>query len=541
MTEHKEHSDQCAHGCCGHEVPRVPVVRRVASLETRISGFSRRTFLMGLGTAALSQWALQSASARSRAHRSAGHAQSHSPAPRTKIVVKPVLTYSIHRRRPQTSWRSWGGVMTREDVDEEKQRIDAELEQMASAADFPLSILPVSAISSPREAAAIADGEFDVVLIFAAGGGGNLLERLVSPKRPSIIFLRHRSGPVYLWYEITHPRFLRKTVDEYGQPGIDVHDVVVDEYDDVLWRLRALCGLKNSWGERIVAIGDASGWGAGGRKAPQRARDIWHIEIIPVSYADLGKRIKAGHADAERVAQAETDAKSYLAKRGVKLETDKGFVERAFLLTSIFKDLMREANARAITVNHCMGTIMPISETTACLPLSLLNDEGWMAFCESDFVVIPSGILLHNITGLPAFLQDPTTPHHGIVTIAHCTAPRKMDGRRLEPVRIMTHFESDYGAAPKVEFRKGQIVTIIAPDFNAKRWMGFRGETLETPFMHICRSQVDVTIEGDWQRLLEQMGGFHWMLCYGDYRKELGYALRKAGIEWVDVSEGVTV
>ena len=44
-----------------------------------------------------------------------------------------------------------------------------------------------------------------------------------------------------------------------------------------------------------------------------------------------------------------------------------------------------------MTINGCMSTIMPISETTACLPLSTLNDDGYMAFCESDFVVIPGG------------------------------------------------------------------------------------------------------------------------------------------------------
>ncbi len=86
-------------------------------------------------------------------------------------------------------------------------------------------------------------------------------------------------------------------------------------------------------------------------------------------------------------------------------------------------------------------------------PPSLLNDAGYLAFCESDFVVITSGILLHYASGLPVFLNDPTYPHDGIVTLAHCTAPRKMDGRRAERAKILTHFESDYGAAPKVEMR----------------------------------------------------------------------------------------
>jgi hypothetical protein len=81
----------------------------------------------------------------------------------------------------------------------------------------------------------------------------------------------------------------------------------------------------------------------------------------------------------------------------VTLETPKPLVEKAFVLCEIFRELLAEAQTDAITVNNCMSTIMPVSETTACLPLTLLNDEGYLAFCESDFVAIPSGILLRYV------------------------------------------------------------------------------------------------------------------------------------------------
>jgi hypothetical protein len=29
------------------------------------------------------------------------------------------------------------------------------------------------------------------------------------------------------------------------------------------------------------------------------------------------------------------------------------------------------------------------------------------------------------------------------------------------------------------------------------------------------------------------MRGFHWMMGYGDYLKEVGYAMRKLKVEWV--------
>ncbi|MCX8037100.1 MAG: sugar isomerase [Candidatus Sumerlaeia bacterium] len=514
-------------GCCGHSVPRIPGLQWSGE-----GGVSRRSFFMGLGTTAIGAWALRPGSGRGT-ELSSGHVL----LPKKQLVVKPVLTYDISKRRPQTSWRNWGGIMTKEDVDKEVRVLTDQLAAMQKKAEFNPKILPVSTVANKTEAAAVRAESYDVLLLCASGAGVDTLEALCDPARPTIMFVRHLSGPVYLWYEIAHPRFLRKTVDEYGQPGMDPHDVVVDSFDAVLWRLRALHGLKNAMGQKIVCIGDAGGWAAGGKKAPQLTREKWHMELIPVGYPELGERIKAARADSKRTALAEAQAKAFLADRGVKLETERKYVVNAFLLTNVFKDLMAQHQTNAITVHHCMGTIMPISETTACLPLMLLNDEGYMAFCESDFVVIPSGVLLHHISGLPVFLNDPTYPHDGIVTVAHCTGPRKLDGRRFDRVRVMTHFESDYGAAPKVDMEVGERITMIDPDFNFKRWLGFTGKTLKTPFMHICRDQVDVTIEGDMKKLLENMVGFHWMMCYGDYRKEVGYALKKAGIEWVDVSE----
>jgi len=111
-----------------------------------------------------------------------------------------------------------------------------------------------------------------------------------------------------------------------------------------------------------------------------------------------------------------------------------------------------------------------------------------------------------------------------------------MDGTSLEPARIVTHYESDYGAAPKVEMRKGQVVTIINPDFEAKRWMGLRAKIVDAPFRPICRSQIDVEMEADSTEVAEEMRGFHWMLVYGDYLNEVGYAMKKTSIEWKSLS-----
>jgi len=494
------------------------------------SSLSRRDFLKGAGLTALGSvaagglaWPLL-----------AGHAtpvdEVWRPAP---LKVKPILVHEIPQRRPQTSWRSWGGIATEADARAEASRIQGELAALSQRAEFPVEFLPVSPIRQAADVAGLRDiAEAQVLLVYAAGGWMDVFDALDKTGKDRIFFCRHKSGPVYLWYEIISPRYLRQHTDALAVKGVDEDDVVIDSQDEILWRLRALAGLHNTLGTKILAIGGPDAWAQPAGVVPKLVVDKWKFDIVTVSYDDLGRLIRQARADAATVRRAKTRADAYLRQAGTSLETERSFVENGLVLDEVFRALLKETGCRALTINGCMGTIMPLAETSACLTLSTLNDAGYLAFCESDFVVIPSGILLAHIAGRPVFLNDPTYPHDGIITLAHCTAPRKMDGRRLEPARILTHFESDYGAAPKVEMAKGQLLTNIAPDFASKRWLGLLGEIVEAPFLPICRSQIDIRFKCDDRTLAKRMPGFHWMSAYGDFTKELPYALRRVGIEW---------
>jgi hypothetical protein len=493
-----------------------------------ISGLSRRTFLKGMGATAVAGMALGRLSWPLAA---GSEAESDFGLIRRPLRVKPVLSYDLPERRPQTSWRNWGGIQTRADVDEEIGRIRGELDKLRSAADFPVEFLPVAGVRKAADVAAAADlAGADAILLYAAGGWMDVLDALGEMEKDLIIFCRHRSGPVYLWYEIVSPRYLRQHTDSLAVKAVMDEDVVIDSRDEILWRLRALTGLRNALGTRILAVGGPDAWAQPPGVVPGLVENIWKFDFRTVPYEQLGPLIQAARADREAVKNARERAAAYLSTAGTTLETARSFVENAFLLEQVFRGLMKQADCRAITINGCMGTIMPMAETSACLTLSLLNDAGYLAFCESDFVVIPSGILLANISGRPVFLNDPTYPHAGIITLAHCTAPRKMDGRKREPARILTHFESDYGAAPKVEMSRGQVLTNIVPDFASKRWVGLKGEIVDAPFLPICRSQIDIRFACDSLTLARRMPGFHWMSGYGDYLREAGYALRRVGI-----------
>jgi hypothetical protein len=464
----------------------------------------------------------------------------HRAPARLPLKVQPVLVYEISQRKPATSWRIWGAALNEQDINEEKQRINQEMAQVRSGAEFPLDILPLAHAQDQDQASAIAKGNHDVILMYHGSGPYSILAALAEPRKWNLMFARHRTGPTCWGYGSVHLRFLRDFVDDFREPGMGLEDVVVDSQAELLRRLRALYGLKNTLGKRIVAVGGPSGVGPVGRyvHAPDRAREVWGLDIVTISYSELGERIKRARQDDALVRRCRDEADKFLAQRGITLDssTNKDFVARSFFLTEIFKDLMDEQKTDAITINNCMTTIMPVAETTACLPLSLLNDEGYLAFCESDFVVIPSGMLLRYIAGKPVFLNDPTLMHEGVITLAHCTAPRKMDGEHYEDAKILTHNESDYGAAPKVEMRKGQRVTVLDPDFASRRWMGFEGTIIDNPALPMCRTQIDVQYQGDTDRLNQETKGYHWMVAYGNYLWETGYALKKAGVGWLNLS-----
>jgi hypothetical protein len=112
-----------------------------------------------------------------------------------------------------------------------------------------------------------------------------------------------------------------------------------------------------------------------------------------------------------------------------------------------------------------------------------------------------------------------------------------MNGMDFEPTTIRTHYESDFGAATKVEYPQGQVITCVIPNLHCTKWFGFRGRIEASPDYPMCRSQMDVRIEGDWRKLTREMEGFHTVVCYGDHLREIGYALKRVGhIEWHDYS-----
>ena len=104
--------------------------------------------------------------------------------------------------REKTSWRSWSEIVNEPAAAEEMQRIAGELKALSARADFPLEILPLAKVTTTEQAANVQQGDFDVVLLYAASNAGLFQPcSAADPRRDTVVFVRHKSGPTYYGYE----------------------------------------------------------------------------------------------------------------------------------------------------------------------------------------------------------------------------------------------------------------------------------------------------------------------------------------------------
>ncbi len=495
------------------------------------TGLSRRHFLQGMGAAGLAAGALALSASGSRSA-TAQPVSGKEPFPRgAALRVKPILIYDVPTRAEQTSWRSYGAIHTPAAAREEAGRIERELARLQDQAEFPIQLQGLEVLDSQAKLAQFETSGADLCLVYAAG---YCTQWPLSV--PMIMFVRHRSGPFYLGFEIVHWRFLRQNGDTLALKGFDADDVVVDSQDELLWRMRALYGLKNAKGTKMLTIGGLEAYSSLAQEnGPRVARDLWGYEFVNVTDADFARRLQAARADESVVRRVEEQTTTLLNSANVKVETDRQFIFNSYMALHVCRQLLQETGASNFGFARCMGhEQISMLGTPPCFVLSLANDEGYTAYCHTDLSHTMPGVLLRWIASRPTFVCNSHHPHDGLFFVAHCQAPRRMNGREFEPATIMTHYESDYGAACRTHYTKDQVVTVVIPNLACSKWQGFRGTIVGTPTYPACRSQMEIRIDGDWKRLVREMEGFHTQVVYGDYTREVGYALKKLGgqIQW---------
>ncbi|MEN8113443.1 MAG: hypothetical protein ABFS21_03555 [Actinomycetota bacterium] len=286
--------------------------------------------------------------------------------------------------------------------------------------------------------------------------------------------------------------YLNGPDDEQGLRDIAdaVHDIAV---------------VRKLASQTVGVVGPPSDWLVASMPEPGVLEETWGPNRVPVGLDRLYGAYTT-QPDIEPLPAGET-------------RIEIGEVSKADGIYKGLRDLIAGEGLDALSL-RCFDVIGEL-DTTGCLALGRLNDEGIIAGCEGDLVSTVAMMWVQELLGLVPWMANPArlNPAENTMWLAHCTvAPSLVTNLRLD-----THYESDRGVGMHGEFEKGPVTVLRIGGNRMERLFLAEGEILrpgDEP--NLCRTQIELRLEdGAVEQLLRDPLGNHLVMVRGHHAARL--------------------
>ena len=245
------------------------------------------------------------------------------------------------------------------------------------------------------------------------------------------------------------------------------------------------------------------------------------IPVEQVSFAELNAAWEAADKDQsqEVAARWQKNAKDIT---GVTVET----LQTSAAMYLGMKQVLKNHNANAITVNCLGGFYGGHIHAYPCLGFHELCNEGLIGACECDVnstATMVTGTLLTK--GRPGYISDPVIDtSKGQIIYAHCVASNKVFGPtgNTNPFSIMTHSEDRQGASVRSYLPENYITTTLEIHSDKKEILFHQALAVANdPDDRACRTKLCAEPLGDIEKLFTQWDkwGWHRVTFYGDLKE----------------------
>ena len=258
---------------------------------------------------------------------------------------------------------------------------------------------------------------------------------------------------------------------------------------------------------RVGLIGGASDWLISSDIDREAVEKAYGAKFFDIPLKELENDFAAASGDTPEVAAICLRMERYLT--GDRTPDD---LRNAARMYAALRTLCTRNNLNALTLK-CFG-ILGSCRTTACLALSLLNDEGIVAGCEGDVPALWTMLYAKYAFGEPAFMANPSSSNRKELTIdfAHCTVPMKM----VHGYRLPSHFESQTGIGIAGSMPSGRYRIIKFSGAQLDQYYETEGDLImNTNIPQRCRTQVRFRFssEEEFDRFFRVSKGNHIILC----------------------------
>ena len=268
-------------------------------------------------------------------------------------------------------------------------------------------------------------------------------------------------------------------------------------------------------GLRIGLFGEPSDWLIASGVDRDYLLEHFGVETLDIDLQRLIDGVRAvPKEEAAKVAQA-------IVKRAqdVKEPSCADMLEAAKAYLAI-KKICQEERLDAMTI-RCFD-IVKACDTTSCLALALLNDEGIVAGCEGDMQTLMSMLLVKRLCGAEAFMANPSQLTETTTMLAHCTIPLKM----CDELTLRSHFESGIGVAIQGALPLTDYTIFKWGGPKLDRYFVTEAQAVETPYSnHFCRTQITLNVDLR-PYLLQHSIGNHHVIIKGKHADKINHFLR---------------
>jgi L-fucose isomerase-like protein len=356
------------------------------------------------------------------------------------------------------------------------------------------------------------EAELRVVFVASGGSEDEFRRRFPGLSRPVILLAdgKHNSLPAAL--EIA------AWVRQQGEAAEIVHG----DTASIAARLRVLAGwhrARRALAGPIGVIGAPSDWLIASGVDREAVAKRWGTRLLDIALEEV-----TGQAADE--GQAAAVAREFAAGAAALDGVDDEALRAAARLVPALKAVFRRYGLLAATL-RCFSLIGPL-QTSGCLAVSRLNDEGLVCGCEGDVPAAFSMLLLFALTGEMPFMANPAAVdiENNTLLLAHCSVPR----RAVSSYRLQTHFETGLGVGLSGDFAPGPATVFKAGGAGLGSYFVSGARILPSPAAPgLCRTQVRLELEEPAGYFLHAALANHHILVRGDHVARVDDFMRHNG------------
>lgn len=259
-------------------------------------------------------------------------------------------------------------------------------------------------------------------------------------------------------------------------------------------------------GKRLGVLGNPSSWLIASNVNYKQVKNRFGFDVIDINIDELYKFIEKPYRIEYPSCYSELSKKNPFEDR---------LLFEAILVYNGLKRIITKHNLYGLTI-RCFDLVKKY-KVSACLALSILNDEGYIAGCEGDVPTLITMAIVKCLTSRTSFMANLSSVDYrkSEFVFAHCTIPMSL----CKQFSLDHHYETNESLAIKGDMYHSPITVVkLSPSLNTLRVIS--GEVLDNLSSPcFCKTQVKVRLNYDIDSFITSHFGNHSVIVYGRYEK----------------------